>query len=244
MESGPLILRYPGSRVRLVSPPSADDDAATLQLHTEPLTTKYLPVKFPEDMSVGRIANRREKRLKDKNKLDFNIHLRQSVAHTIQQSTRPPSSSTLVGACELTINSLQSSVNVGIMIVPSLHRMGFASEALFLLMDYAFKNGLHRLEIDTCELNLPMRGWCESFLGLPVETRKRQACKNVNVGEPGTWSDMLGYAVLKDEWEQAGGKREALQEKLRTMEERRNGYTGVPTAPSPDPRTNPCPSTD
>ena len=72
---------------------------------------------------------------------------------------------------------------------------GYGTDALLLLVDYAFDwLDLRRLHLDTMSTNVRVHRQMEK-VGFTLEGRQRQAAY-----ADGEWFDWLGYGLLRDEW--------------------------------------------
>jgi RimJ/RimL family protein N-acetyltransferase len=102
----------------------------------------------------------------------------------------------LVGDCALQVDGQESyRAEIGFTLAREHQGKGFASEAVWLLLNYAFEAlGLHRVvAIADCR-NKP------SWALLERVGMRREGHFLENVWFKGGWSDEYLYAVLKDEW--------------------------------------------
>lgn len=103
-----------------------------------------------------------------------------------------------MGMCNIWLeggNAKNRDGRMGISISPEYWNMGYGTEALKFVVDYAFRwLGLHRVSLGVFESNT---GAIISYekLGFVIEGRKRKA----NWADGG-WEDILEMAVLEDEW--------------------------------------------
>lgn len=85
--------------------------------------------------------------------------------------------------------------HIGIDILPAYQRRGYGGEAISWVVEWGFQAyGLHRIGIESFSHNEGAGRLYES-LGFVPEQRKREA-----VWFRGGWSDLLGFAILEDEW--------------------------------------------
>ena len=106
----------------------------------------------------------------------------------------------LIGDCGLRVDEDEPyRAEIGFTLAREYQGKGFASEAVSLLLDYAFDTlGLHRVvAIADCR-NAPSVALLER-LGL-----RREGHFEENSWFKGGWADEYLYAVLKDEWLQSG----------------------------------------
>jgi RimJ/RimL family protein N-acetyltransferase len=83
-------------------------------------------------------------------------------------------------------------------------RKGYGSEALQMLMRYAFEElNLYRLTVQTMEYNTAAQKFLEKH-GWQCEVRRREA-----IYRDGRYWDALTYGLLAEEWAQAAGERQA-----------------------------------
>lgn len=183
-------------RIALV-PPKEEDDAAVAALRSHPETRRYLPF-FPDRVSTEDARALRLARAGDQTRIPFNIHA--LTAH---------SPAKFIGMAGIThINSEFKSCEIGILISPDSFRAGFATEALYTVLAYAFEElHFHRAAFHTGVDNAGMRGWLQKA-GATLETIQR-----------GSWSDGLGgytdtclYSILEGEW--VDTVKERLEERM------------------------------
>ena len=186
----------PTRRVKLIPPNPADDEAVSI-LRSHPITRRYLPF-LPPDLSIESIRLRREERAEDPDLVDFYIY-------TLTEDA--PESYAFAGIAGIfKIEAEHASCETGIILSPELHRAGYATEAMYLVLEYAFGEwGMHRMTFETAEANEAMRGWLERVLGATLEARKRECWRGLD----GTYLDVFSYSIL--EWEWRGGVREKLE---------------------------------
>jgi RimJ/RimL family protein N-acetyltransferase len=184
--------------VSLVHPSPADDEAVAA-LRSHPGTLRYLNF-LPEYCSVEDSCKRREERTADPRTRDFHIHHLHGQSG-VEHSATP----SFVGTCGLTdINPVNCSAEAGILIVPELHRTGLGTQALYLLLNFAFDGlKLHRVVFETGEDNVAMRGWFEHVLEIKPESYLKEAWKRGD-----GWMDAVVYRILEYEW------REGLKHRL------------------------------
>lgn len=92
--------------------------------------------------------------------------------------------------------------NVGIDILPPYQRRGYGSEAIRWVVGWGFQDyGLHRIGIESFSHN-EGAGRLYERLGFVPEQRKREA-----LWFRGGWSDLLGFAMLEDEWRERERQR-------------------------------------
>lgn len=85
--------------------------------------------------------------------------------------------------------------NIGIDILPDYQRRGYGGEAINWVVEWGFQvYGLHRIGIESFSHN-EGAGRLYERLGFMPEQRKREA-----LWFRGSWSDLLGFAMLEDEW--------------------------------------------
>ncbi|KAK7707993.1 hypothetical protein SLS64_006815 [Diaporthe eres] len=99
--------------------------------------------------------------------------------------------------------------NIGIDILPPYQRRGYGSEAIRWVVGWGFEAyGLHRIGIESFSHN-EGAGRLYERLGFVPEQRKREA-----LWFRGGWSDLLGFAMLEDEWRERERERERQGQKL------------------------------
>jgi len=191
-------LSYPNGRIVLTHPAPPSDDSATHRLYTHPHTLKYLPF-WRGDKSLEQVTARRELRANDPEGFrDFRIHL-------VHPS---PGSPDLIGTVGFIFtNHANDSSELGIIIAPEVHKAGYASEAIYLLLEHGFTSteqggvGLNRVQFTTAAMNTPMRRWLEDALGATHESTLREAWKSGD-----EYIDAIGYSILRREWDEGGAK--------------------------------------
>lgn len=95
--------------------------------------------------------------------------------------------------------------NVGIDILPPYQRRGYGSEAIRWVVGWGFQDyGLHRIGIESFSHN-EGAGRLYERLGFVPEQRKREV-----LWFRGGWSDLLGFAMLEDEWRERERQRREL----------------------------------
>lgn len=91
--------------------------------------------------------------------------------------------------------------NIGIDILPAYQRRGYGGEAIMWAVEWGFQvYGLHRIGIESFSHN-EGAGRLYERLGFVPEQRNREA-----VWFRGGWSDLLGFAMLEDEWREKQGQ--------------------------------------
>lgn len=99
--------------------------------------------------------------------------------------------------------------NVGIDILPPYQRKGYGSEAIRWVVGWGFQvYGLHRIGIESFSHN-EGAGRLYERLGFVPEQRKREA-----LWFRGGWSDLLGFAMLEDEWRERERERQKERREL------------------------------
>ncbi|KAI9353901.1 acyl-CoA N-acyltransferase [Obelidium mucronatum] len=199
----PTILQVPGSsgRIILTFPMTAADDADQLRTMTSPEFLEHLPMMNP-NMTLADIAARREKQAADGIYKVFRINKKETGEY--------------IGSCGMyRIETDNLAYDCGLGILGQFHRLGYASEALFLILDHGFNLGFNRTTFVTSSNNIGMRKWLENALGAKLEGTMRQAWRDDRINE---WVDSVMYSVLKSEWE--AGMRERLLTKVQS-------YVGV-----------------
>jgi RimJ/RimL family protein N-acetyltransferase len=93
--------------------------------------------------------------------------------------------------------------NIGIDILPDYQRRGYGGEAINWVVEWGFQTyGLHRIGIESFS-HSEGAGRLYETLGFVPEQRKREA-----LWFRGGWSDLLGFAMLEDEWRARQGMKE------------------------------------
>lgn len=210
----PRVLTFPGSRIQLISPPPASDDESVRELYSSKESTRHLGIPWRQH-SLAEVKTRREQRATNARNIDFAIHL----LHTSPQDSDTASSSTIfVGLCNLNVEGLNMTANAGIVLSPAYIRSGYATEALYIVLDFGFSSlmEMRRITFETSEKNAGMRGWCRGVLGVDVEYRQQAIFKdNENEGCDGAghWCDLVAYTVFREEWLE--GKKSAIEKKIK-----------------------------
>lgn len=94
--------------------------------------------------------------------------------------------------------------NISIDVLPAYQRRGYGSEAIRWVVEWGFQAyGLHRIGIESFS-HSEGAGKLYERLGFVPEQRKREA-----LWFRGGWSDVLGFAMLEDEWRER--QRQARQ---------------------------------
>lgn len=100
------------------------------------------------------------------------------------------------------------SSEAGIVITPEEHHKGYATEAMYLLLEHGFSSldvggmALNRIKFTTARTNVAMRRWLDRVLGATEEGTFREAWKCWDGG----YIDAVGYAILKRDWFEGGAK--------------------------------------
>lgn len=184
-------------RVKLV-PPSVADDEPFAALRSHPTTRLNLQF-FPEHTTAEEMRARREAAAENAQVLQFSLYLQKEDGTT-----------SFAGALGLlNIDPLNDSCSVGVVISPDHHRSGLATEALYLLLKFAFEEKkIHRATFDTAVDNVKMKGWLENIAGVEQEFRLKDSLK---IG-PGTYIDSVGYGILDRDW--TGEVKARLEERI------------------------------
>lgn len=96
--------------------------------------------------------------------------------------------------------------SIGVDILPPHQGKGYGSEAIRWVVEWGFQTyGLHRIGIESFSHN-GGAGRLYERLGFVPEQRKREA-----LWFRGGWSDVLGFAMLEDEWREREGQRKQGQ---------------------------------
>ncbi|KAJ7935085.1 acyl-CoA N-acyltransferase [Mycena leptocephala] len=177
-------------RIALVPPTEADDESIAA-LRSDPRVRRFLRF-MPESVSTADMAARRLTQAADKTVLIFNIHA---------LKLRPDGSLIrphLVGQIWMhrMDKSWGSSCEVGITICPRYFRGTLAMDAVYTMLEYAFKElKFHRVVFRTAVDNIIIRSWIERAGG------------TFEGFERGRWADGKGgyedvclYSILDREW--------------------------------------------
>ncbi|KAG6886178.1 hypothetical protein C0993_000696 [Termitomyces sp. T159_Od127] len=180
--------------MRLI-PPRAEDDEAVAVLRSHPKTLRYLRF-LPTHVTPDEARVRRENRASNPTIVDFHIHIK-----------KKDGSFSFEGNTGLfNVDETNKSCEIGILLSPHLHRKGYATEALYLVLKHAFEDRkMHRASFETGADNLPMCSWLEKVLGATLEARRRECWSDMKGG----YTDVHSYSIL--EWEWSGGVREKLE---------------------------------
>ncbi|KAG6873425.1 hypothetical protein C0995_015850 [Termitomyces sp. Mi166 len=194
MSQHTIKLISPSGRICLV-PPQAEDDEAVAILRSHPETLRYLRF-LPIHVTPDEARIRRETRASNPTVVDFHIHIKDSEGlFSFEGNTGL-----------FNIDETNKSCEIGILLSPHLHRKGYATEALYLVLKYAFEDRrMHRATFETGADNLPMCSWLEKVLGATLEARRRECWSDMKGG----YTDVRSYSIL--EWEWLGGVREKLK---------------------------------
>ncbi|KAG8891393.1 hypothetical protein FRB99_003622, partial [Tulasnella sp. 403] len=204
MSSPPPSLRLslPNGRIEITHPPSPDDDIPIHALYTHPKVLQSLPFWSP-NTSLDEVTARREMRTQDPEHFrDFRIRHHGGGGGG--------DDGVLLGTVGYMFMSPENlSAEAGIVIAPEFHRSGYASEALYLLLEHGFaplaEGGLefNRVTFTTANTNVAMRAWLKNVLGATQESHLRQAWK----GPGAEFIDATTYSVLSNEWFQGAKSR-------------------------------------
>lgn len=124
-----------------------------------------------------------------------------------QQPTKKPSPTpigliSLRGSPSGMRTAQHRNASIGIDILAPYQRKGYGSEAILWLVEWGFQSyGLHRIGIESFS-HSEGAGRLYERLGFVPEQRKREA-----LWFRGGWSDVLGFAMLEDEWREREGQR-------------------------------------
>lgn len=195
-----IILTSPSGRIRLL-PPDARYDEQLAQLRSHPESRRYITF-WPKNCTEDFVRGRREYRAPDSTIVDFYIFLCDKDA-TVQPK--------FIGITGIfNIDLLNDACSVGILVHPDFFRGGFATQALYTLLKYTFEDEskhMYRATFETAESNVNMRGWLENVVGTQPEFRWREAWSVAD--DPGRRIDVMGYSILKHEWEAAKKRMES-----------------------------------
>ncbi|KAJ3072468.1 hypothetical protein HDU98_003544 [Podochytrium sp. JEL0797] len=187
------ILQVPeNARLVLTFPMTLEDDPNQLRCMTSPAFVKHLPMMNP-NMSLADIATRRETQMASGNFKVFKMNNKETGE--------------FVGSCGMyRMEKDNFAYDCGLAILEPFHRFGYATEALFLLLDHGFTDlGFNRTTFVTNAKNEGMRKWLENAAGAVQEGYFRESWFDAKVN---AFDDSVQYAILKSEWE--GGMRERL----------------------------------
>lgn len=195
-----IMLTSPSGRIRL-HPPNARYDDQLAQLRSHPESRRYITF-WPKICTVDFVRARREHRATDSTIVDFYIFLYDKDATVLP---------TFIGITGIfNIDPLNDACSVGILVNPDYFRGGFATQALYTLLKYAFEDEskrMYRATFETAESNVNMRGWLENVIGAQPEFRWREAWKVVD--DPEQRVDVMGYSILRHEWDAAKKRMES-----------------------------------
>ncbi|RDB24805.1 hypothetical protein Hypma_007790 [Hypsizygus marmoreus] len=175
----------PTGRLQLV-PPTPNDDQAVSILRSHPTTLRHLRF-LPKNVPIQNVSVRREARAKDPHIVDFHIHVMNADG------------SYFLGGMTgiFNVDEMHTSCEVGILISPDLHRGGFGTESLYMVLRYAFDDRkMHRATFETGEDNTPMRSWLENVLEATLEGKRRDCWKEGD----GKYTNVTSYSILEGEW--------------------------------------------
>ncbi|KAF4598506.1 hypothetical protein EYR38_006910 [Pleurotus pulmonarius] len=180
--------------MKLVSPtgrlvlaaPQVEDDPAVSVLRSDPAVLRYLTGVIPDVCTIEDARQLRETRSQDTQTCDFYIHLIENES---------PKFVGMTGIFK--ISDAHRSCEVGILVSPQVHGQGIATEALYMVLNFAFaERGMHRVTAQTSAANQPMRKWFEEVAGATVDGHMRDAWSTA----PGKYVDTIVYGILEDEW--------------------------------------------
>lgn len=173
--------------------PNPKDDAAVAALRTHPESRRYLPF-LPTSLSPDEWASKREARAAQDDVWDFHCYFADNITGTVD-----PLNPLLPGQCTIMhIDRDNRCAETGLLVHPSLHRSGVATEMLYMLLAHAFEHPelkLHRLDFTTSLDNVKMRGWLEKFGAVHEYTFREKWADG-----KGGWIDVVGYRILDREW--------------------------------------------
>jgi RimJ/RimL family protein N-acetyltransferase len=183
----PLVLGDPLPTERLVLRRyRADDLQALFALRAAPGVARYVPFEVPEDALALEPALHRR----------IQAHRIETDGDGIVLAVEARGGPGVVGDVNLTLTSAQhGSGEVGWVMHPSVHGLGYATEAAAVLLDLAFRTiGMHRVVARIDARNTASARVAEK-LGMRREAHLRE-----NEWFKGEWTDELVYAVLAAEW--------------------------------------------
>jgi len=158
-----------------------DDTASLASIFSNPIARKHLPYIQPpngwgndekrkenkqwmEQDYIDRVNVQNETRLNGKSFV-FNIIL---LASTSGEKTDKCIGTTGYGIID------GNNGYLGIVTDPNTTRMGYATEAIYTVIVFAFeKLSITKITILTDEVNQEMRGWCENSSGLKLNNKKQ-----------------------------------------------------------------------
>ncbi|KAJ3295984.1 hypothetical protein HDU79_007776 [Rhizoclosmatium sp. JEL0117] len=190
-----LKLDSPNARVVLTYPLTEADDADQLRCLTTEAFTKYLPMMNP-NMTLEQVAARRESQ-------------NAAGAFKVFKMNHVSTGEFIGSGGFYRIEKDNFAYDCGLSILPEFHRSGFASEALFLVLDHGFQLGFNRVTFVTNAENQGMRGWLENACGAKLEGVFRQSWRDDKIDG---WVDSVMYSILRSEWD--AGMRERLLTKV------------------------------
>ncbi|KAJ3291617.1 hypothetical protein HDU79_002187 [Rhizoclosmatium sp. JEL0117] len=191
-----LQIDSPQARLFLTFPVTEADDADMLRCMTAVAATKYLPMVNP-NMTLEEMVARRESQAASGVYKVFKINTLRTGA--------------FIGYCGFYRMDIGNfAYDCGLSILEEFHRSGYATEALFLVLDHGFMQlGFNRTTFVTNSKNVGMRGWLENVCGARLEGTFREAWRDEKVDG---WVDCVMYSILRSEWE--GGMRDRLLTKV------------------------------
>jgi GNAT superfamily N-acetyltransferase len=185
---------------------SAGDDEQIAKLRSHPETRRYLRF-FPETMTVDEARLLREKAAENSaTTTQFKIE----ITDGNKDSPEVKFAGT-IGFYRLYAEN--NTTEVGLLVSPDMHRKGIATEAVYVLLQYAFEvKKLHRVTFvtgaDNIGILLPhcvsvasitkfsgMRSWLERICEAVLEGEAREAWKDGD-----GYSNSTTYAILDWEW--------------------------------------------
>ncbi|KAI9353912.1 hypothetical protein BDR26DRAFT_19266 [Obelidium mucronatum] len=179
-------------RIVLSHPPTSYDDESVLALYHDPMFLQHLPlcVKSPPITTIDQIVQKRTKETSDSLIFDFRIHNFQTGA--------------FLGTAKLRLTTgLFETCEAGIGVIGNSWKQGIATEALYLLLEYAFRGvrdgglGCNRVSFTTSEENTGMKGWLEARANIRKEGSLKKAWKM----RTGDLVDVALYGLQRSEWE-------------------------------------------
>ncbi|TFK44819.1 acyl-CoA N-acyltransferase [Crucibulum laeve] len=181
----PNAIQSPKGRLMLVAPNNNDDKSIAI-LRSHPRTRQYL-LFMPEETTTEDARALRELRAQDSTMTIFHIHIANGKGST-----------DFVGMTGiLHIDSANLSCEAGMMIMPQWHKKGIATEAFYMLLQFAFEERkLHRVTFEVSAENQPMQRWLEEVAQARLEAERKDYWRNID----GNYTDVKGYCILEGEW--------------------------------------------
>lgn len=198
----PVTFVLEGPRINLLSPPTAEDDSHVQAIFSDSETMQYLQVLYkPQGWTQEDTINRRldqARQQQEERGLQFSIY-----SHGKEQSLgRKSEGSELVGFCGFRLLDLEAREGeFGIIIDKNFWGKGYATEALYCMLRYAFEDlVLQRCFASTNPDNKSMLGLYTKFGIKQVSDTPRQDAKNH------LWRD---FAIYQHEWPEIKAKMQA-----------------------------------